>query len=248
MNSDGTPNNCVADDEGFYFRSEVSPHIEGCSDDPDGGYVCMINEFSRFASNQLKYPIEALREGYQETIVVQLRISETGTIESYRNIRKNRPIYPFGVQEEVERLMGLIKEEYSIIPAECDKQKVKSSANLFIKLKIPEDQMGQVIEKSIATEGTAHQVLNIVGINSQGKLSFEYRTNLNTPSRFEIYDSEGRLIKEITPEYFYKRYRDYTDLPNKVNGVYTVKAIQDGSEVVSKMECTIYKQNFVLFG
>jgi len=240
--TDKTSFECLKREDGVYFRTDIGPSVEGCesADRGDEPYSCAMSELGKFARSIKQYPPEALKEGFQGTVSYSLIINENGELVSWEQ-PKNMTRKDFGIPEECERIIVEIKRNFKFKPAICNEKNVKSRIPFSFRFEIGEEQMPLVEVKNIKTIKQPFQSITLHNISQKGSLGFQYNSNMNVPSEITIINPSGDVVFQKSYTYMYKRVWDSCTLDTRINGKYTIKAIQDGSEITSDVEVKVFK-------
>ena len=234
---------CIPLEGGVYYRPDnmvranVCEHIE----DTDEAYDCTISRLSAFARTNAKFPEEALKEGFQGTVFLYLTIGENGDVVNAEVPQNMKRDYGYGIEEEALRLGKEIEKEFQFVPASCKGTKVKSKIFVAYSYKIGAEEKPFVKVKDSNTVGKVEQNVTINHISQKGKLSFEYRSNMNVPSTVYIINPEGTEIFRESYPYKYKTIREGVTLDNPMNGKYEITVVQDGEEVHSFINANVFK-------
>ena len=229
---------CPKNEKGVYYNLSVLSRLPNCPegvDERDHAYTVL----SDFANEHFRWPAEAIEEGFHSRVAFNFAVNKDGKIGEYLPYSKKKP-YPYGVQEEGQRIIDLMREEYVFIPGECNGEPVKSNQFFTMALIVPEDKKHLIKVKDSNNVIPKQRPLIRSVSNYRGTMTLHYTSNMNVSTSFELLDPHGKVIFTDEIENIYGLYEENVQLPNKVNGTYIFRATQDGLTRETKMTVDLF--------
>ena len=122
---------CKKNDNGVYYYLDKSIRLPSCPEGEDG-LSHARSTIGEFAAANFRWPLEAIEEGYQEFMAFKIAIDKDGNMAEILPMKNtHKEPYPYGIEAEGERIIELMRKEFTFSPGECDGTPVKTSINFF---------------------------------------------------------------------------------------------------------------------
>lgn len=233
---------CKANKDGVYFMADNLPRLANCNTgNAEDDSSCTRSELTAYINENKKYPKALVKKGFQGMLIYNIKIDETGMVESYEELlrKKKGDDYP-ELMAEGNRLLELVKSNKKFVPAQCNGKNVKSMMNFSFLFELNEEQMKRVDVKDASNTNSTDQRVVFSGMYSGGG-GFNYKSPMNVPYTVKVINPLGDIIFNKTYDFLYDYKVDGFDIENEINGRYQIEVTQDGQTVKNEITTSIYK-------
>jgi len=222
------------------FFTTTPSILKTCDGLPEGECPnsCTRSTIAEIIRPLIEYTDEAIQKGYQGSIHYNIVVDEKGEIMEIRPEEIVRE--SFGIAERGKKVLENLDLEF--IPGTCDGQVVKTLFGVMLKFRLSPEQLSMMPARTGSNTNNINQHISFQGASANGRIGFSMHSNLSPNTKVTIIDPDGNTVMEKEYEYFYESRWDGVALDNPKNGNYTAIMVQDGKEVRSEMNVTVFNE------